>query len=340
MEVPAGVNAGSRVEAVVLACVEVVGAVGRRGVDGAGAGIGGDVGRQDTEDGALEEWMLKGGAFERGAFEAGEFLHGIQVAGFRNGFCQRGGDDVDGRQRIAAALGGGFEGHILKIGMEGDGQGGGQRPGGGGPDDGGDVAAEERRMDRLRRGCKPVTDVNRGAGVVFVLHFGFGQGRAVVNAPIDRLEATVDEALLEEAIKGLENARFVIACHGLVRQFPAAKAADALKLAGLQIDVLLGIGPASIQHLGNGHLKLLVAQFFVDFDLNGQAVAVVAGHVGGIEAGHGLRFNDKVLQTLVQGVTQMDGAVCIRGAVMEQIGRPAAGSLAQPGIEADLSPSL
>ena len=51
-------------EAVALAGVEVVDAVGGRGVDGAGALLGGDVVGEDAEDAAVEEGMLEGGAFE------------------------------------------------------------------------------------------------------------------------------------------------------------------------------------------------------------------------------------------------------------------------------------
>jgi hypothetical protein len=42
--------------------------------------------------------------------------------------------------------------------------------------------------------------------VHLVLDFGFGEGGAVVDAPVDRLEAAVDEALLEEAVEGFERA--------------------------------------------------------------------------------------------------------------------------------------
>ena len=56
---------------VALAGVEVVGSVGGRGVDCAGALVGGDVGGEDTEDLAVEEGMLVGGALEDRAFEAG-----------------------------------------------------------------------------------------------------------------------------------------------------------------------------------------------------------------------------------------------------------------------------
>ena len=85
-----------------------------------------------------------------------------------------------------------------------------------------------------------------------VLDFGFGQGGAVVDAPVDGLEAAVDEAFLEEAVEGLEGAGLVVAGHGFVGVVPAAEAADALELRGLQVDVFLRVGAAGIQDLRAG----------------------------------------------------------------------------------------
>jgi hypothetical protein len=66
------VDVAGLIEAVARAGVEVVGAVGGRGVDGAGSLIGGDVVGEDAEDGAIEERMLEGCAFETRAFEGGD----------------------------------------------------------------------------------------------------------------------------------------------------------------------------------------------------------------------------------------------------------------------------
>ena len=61
---PAASTRHGLVEVVVLAGVEVVGAMRGCGVDRAGALVGGDVGREDAEDAAIEEWVLEGGALE------------------------------------------------------------------------------------------------------------------------------------------------------------------------------------------------------------------------------------------------------------------------------------
>ena len=172
-----------------------------------------------------------------------------------------------------------------------------------------------------------------------VLDLGLGQRRAVVDAPVDRLQSAIDEALFKEAVKGLQRARFVVAGHGLVGRIPAAKAANALKLRGLQVDVFLRVGAAGLQNGRNRHLKLFAAQVLVHLDLDGQAVAVVAGDVGSVESGHGFGFDDEILEAFVEGVAQVNGAVGVRRAVVEQVGGAAAPALRSSCIEAAARPS-
>ena len=171
-----------------------------------------------------------------------------------------------------------------------------------------------------------------------VLDFGFGEGGAVVDAPVDRLESAIDESLFKEAVEGLEGAGFVVAGHGLVGLVPAAEASDAFKLRGLQVNVLLRVGAAGSEHLRNRHFELFAAELLVDLDLDGQAVAVEAGNVGGVEAGHGLRLDDEVFQTLVEGVAEVNGAVGVGRSVVEQIGRAAGAGFAQLLVEAERGP--
>src|ERR1019366_9949701 len=114
--------------------------------------------------------------------------------------------------------------------MKGDGHGRGQGPGGGGPDDGVNLAAGQLGGDCGWVRSEFVAHVDRGAGVHFVLDLGLGQGRTVMNTPVNRLEASVDEAFFKEAVKRLKRAGLVVAGHSLVGLVPAAKAADALKL--------------------------------------------------------------------------------------------------------------
>ena len=81
VHVAGSVHAAGLIEVVALAGIEVVCTVRRRSVDGAGAGVGGDVGGQNAEDAALEEGVLEGGVFELRAFETREFLGRAEPAG-------------------------------------------------------------------------------------------------------------------------------------------------------------------------------------------------------------------------------------------------------------------
>ncbi len=91
-----------------------------------------------------------------------------------------------------------------------------------------------------------------------------------MDAPVDRLEAAVDKALFKEAVKGLKSVGLVVASHGLIGLLPAAKAADAFELRGLQVDIFLRIGAAGLKDGGHRHGELFVAQLLVDFDLIGR----------------------------------------------------------------------
>ena len=64
-----------------------------------------------------------------------------------------------------------------------------------------------------------------------------------------------------------------------------------------------------------------VAEFGHDFDFDGQAVAIPAGDVGGVEAGHGLVVDDEILEDLVDDVAHVDIAVGVGGAVVQDIQR-------------------
>ena len=73
-------------------------------------------------------------------------------------------------------------------------------------------------MDGFGRSLQCETNPNGGAGVVLVLDFGFGEGRAVVDAPVNRLESFVDVALVEEVDE--EKARLKVAVSIFGRSTP------------------------------------------------------------------------------------------------------------------------
>ena len=87
------------------------------------------------------------------------------------------------------------------------------------------------------------------------------------------------------------------------------------------------------------------AGFLDDLEFDGETVAVPAGDVRRLEAGHGLRFEDKVLDDFVEGGAHMDVAIGEGRAIVEQEARGTLGlaagldflieTTAFPGSETD-----
>src|SRR4051794_23657963 len=124
---------------------------------------------------------------------------------------------------------------------------------------------------------------------------------------------------------------------------PVALDAEALELLALHVDPLLGEGPALAPELDHRHLVLVLALgavFLLDLPLDRQAVAVPARHVVRVEAEHALRARHEVLEDLVQRVPDMDVAVGVRRAVMEDEARLALALPAQALVDAELGPAL
>jgi hypothetical protein len=95
MDVSAGIDAADRIEAVLLACIEVVRSMRGRRVHCAGAGVGRDVSCEHAQDAAIEERMLEGLALEDRALESGDFLGFVEIAGGLYSGSKRFGHDVD-----------------------------------------------------------------------------------------------------------------------------------------------------------------------------------------------------------------------------------------------------
>ena len=228
--------------------------------------------------------------------------------------------------------------NVLQLWVEGDGHGGRQRPWRCGPDDGCDFLARERSVNRRRITGHLVTDVDAGAGVLGVLNLSFGEGGAIVDAPVDGAQTLVDEALLKELEECLGDGGLVLEAHGGVGLLPAAEDAEADELLALNVEVLLRVFAAGTADGDGLHLKLLAAELLIDLDLDGQAVAVPAGDVGSVEAGHGAGFNDEVLDALVEGVAEVDGAVGVGRAVVEDVAGATGAGGADLGVEVGFSP--
>src|SRR3989442_8353010 len=78
---------------------------------------------------------------------------------------------------------------------------------------------------------------NLRAGMVLVFDFGFGQGGAVKDAPVNRLQAPIDVAPLQKDEERVGDPRLVLVAHREVRVFPLPQDAQALEVAAMLVNV-------------------------------------------------------------------------------------------------------
>ena len=175
--------------------------------------------------------------------------------------------------------------------------------------------------------------------MVFVFDFRFGERGFVVHAPVDGAQAFVDEVVFVEREKCFQHHRLVLRIHGDVGIVEASEDADAFELLALQVEIFLRVLATFRAHVVRPHLELLAAEFLVDFDFDGQSMTVPSRHVRRVHAGHGFGLHDEVLQTLVHGRAEVDGAARIGRAVVQQVNRRSLASRAHTLVEGHLFPA-
>jgi len=317
--------------AVVLAGTEVVLAIGRRGVDDAGAGAGFHVFGQVHRREALVEGMAEADQLQCLAFATGDDLALKAVA------LQAGLDQFLGQHQQPIA---GVDQRVDEIGVDVERLVGRDGPGRGSPDD------DARRLGQVgdTEGGRELVGIFDREGhvdgigfLVLVFDFRFGQGRTAVEAPVHWLQALEDEAALDHLRQGADLAGFVGEIHGLVGVVPIAEHAEADEVGLLPFDLLGGVSAAAFA----GQVRRLVlAEGGFDLVLDGQAVAVPARHIGRIEAGQGARTDDHVLDHLVHRVADVDVAVGVRRAVVQDEFRATFADLPQLPVQVNAVPAL
>ena len=297
---------------VALAHVEVLRAKARGGVDAAGARVQGDVTAVQDHAVLVQQGVPGRHQLEIRALEGGQDFAGVIVQPrlFAHALRQLLGHDIDLTVR-------GLEEHIVKVRVEGDGGVAGDGPGGGGPDD------EEQLAEVAVLAQLPLVVLHReldedgGAGVVLVVDLRLRQGGLVVGAPVDGLHALIDEALFRHLAEDLDLLGLKLGQQGDIGVLPLPQHPQALELLGHPAHVLGGELLALVPEGGHGHFLPLDALVLQDGGLDGQAVGVPAGDVGGAVARHVLVFDDDILQDLVHGGADVDIAVGIGRAVVE-----------------------
>ena len=101
---------------------------------------------------------------------------------------------------------------------------------------------------------------------------------------------------------------------------PIGADAEAFEFFSLNIDKLKGEFLAFVAEGQHIFLLAVETQSFDGALFNGETVGVPAGDVGALIPGHGAVFEDDVFQDFIQSVTQMDIAVGVGRAVVENKG--------------------
>ena len=161
-------------------------------------------------------------------------------------------------------------------------------------------------------------DINRRRGFVLVLHLRLGQGRAAVHTPVHRLGALVEIAAFEDAAEIAHDLGLERIVHGEVGAVPVAQHAQTNEIDLLALDLTRRIFPAQFAEPCG---RDVLAVGFLHHQFDRQAMAIPARHVGCVEAGQRLRFDDDVLEDLVHRMAGVDIAVGIgRAVVQDELG--------------------
>src|SRR5882724_511519 len=294
-------------QTVLLAGIEVIGAVAGSSVNDAAALIERDVigenaGQLDGNKGVLKFHALEIAAFE-GAANFG-FLDA--TLGLKSSYavhCKK--------QRSFF----GFDDGVFEIGMKGERAIVGQSPGRGGPNDGVDVTANFRSI-ALAAANDAKFHPDRGAGVVLVFDFRFRERGRIVDAPVDGLATAIDVALLYEVQKSPGDGSLVFMAHREIGIVPLTENAEALEIFLVLLDVARGELPAEFAKLSRRNFSFPAKLFFyLRFD--GQAVAVPPGYVRRVMPCHAPGPDNQIFENFVEAGAEVDFPGGVGRAVMQ-----------------------
>ena len=176
-----------------------------------------------------------------------------------------------------------------------------------------------------------------------ILDLGLGQRGLLDHRPQHGLGALVEPAIHQELAELARDHRFGAVGHGRVVVVPVALDAQALELLALHADPVIGEGAALAAELADRHGVLVLvagAVLFLDLPFDRQAVAVPARHIVAVLAQHLLGPAHQVLQDLVERMADMEVAVGVGRAVMQNELGPALALGALALEQAHVGPAL
>ena len=294
--------------------IEIFHAVGGRGMDDAGAVVGGGVLGQVDRRGTgkagvhMGERVVEFDQIEllthRGGHDAAAELPALQAL-----FHQRFGAEHQAFGRVHQRV---DQGRVQVQRLVGR-----NRPSRRGPDDGKSVffqLGQSKCLSQFVRFGAQKRHVQRVALLVRVFDLELRQRRAAVKTPINRLQAAIHKTALDHPLECADFARLVGRVHGAVGPRPIAQHAQALEVLALLADLFGGEGAAFGLHVVSR--ELAAVQFF-NRVFDRQAVAVPAGDVLRVKTGQLARLDDHVFQNLVDRVADVQFAVGVRRPVVQ-----------------------
>ena len=163
--------------------------------------------------------------------------------------------------------------------------------------------------------------VNRRRRLVGVFDFGFGECGMAMRAPVNGLAAAIHGAIEIELLENFNVRALEVRLEREVRVLPVAVHAQALEVVALHVDELFR--PLATQ-TANRRLRQLAhflgAELLFNLMLNRLAVAVPTRNIRGEIAALRVRLNHEVFQNLVEGMANVDRAIRIRRAIMQDEG--------------------
>ena len=170
-----------------------------------------------------------------------------------------------------------------------------------------------------------------------VFDFKLGQRGAAIKTPIHGFQATVDKASFDHAFEGADFTRLVDGVHGAVGTLPIAQDAQSFEVFALLIDLLGGEGAAFGLHVVAAEFATM--QLF-DGVFDGQAMTVPPWNVLRVKTCQLTAFDDHVFEHFVERMPDVQLAVGVRRAVVQDKQRRTLTSKAQFFVQAVIAPAF
>ncbi len=173
-------------------------------------------------------------------------------------------------------------------------------------------------LKTLRLGGQLKAHKNRGRRLIGVLNLSFSKSGMAVLAPMNRLVTTVNHAAIKHSLKDLDISSIVLVIQREIGIIPVAQNTQTAETSLLKLNVLNSKLVAKLTNLSRrGLVKLGSTKLLFYLVLNGLTMAIPTRNIRHLIALHGPVAIDDVLRNLIHRVADMNRAICIRRAVMQ-----------------------